>query len=47
MVNSLNSWKFNQEQRLSNQKVSYNVEIIIKSLPKIIPKKYLNSKPKP
>ena len=47
MVNSLKSWKFNQEPRLSNQKVGYNAENIIKSLPKIIPKKYLNSKSKP
>jgi hypothetical protein len=47
MVNSLKSWKFNQEPRLSNQNVGYNAENIIKSLPKIIPKKYLNSKSKP
>jgi hypothetical protein len=32
---------------MEQPKVGYNAENIIKSLPKIIPKEYLNSKPKP
>jgi len=47
MVNSLKIWKFNQEPRLSNQKSATMLKISSKVWPKIIPKEYLNSKPKP
>jgi len=47
MVNSLKSWKFNQEPRLSNQKSATMLNISSKVCPKIIPKEYLNFKPKP
>jgi hypothetical protein len=43
----LKSWKFNQEPRLSNQKSAAMLNISSKVCPKIIPKKYLNFKPKP
>jgi hypothetical protein len=46
MINSLKSWKFNQEPRLSNQKSATMLKISSKVCPKIIPKEYLNSKPK-
>ena len=47
MVNSLKSWKFNQEPRLSNQNSATMLKILSKVFPKIIPKEYLYSKPKP
>ena len=47
MVNSLKSWKFNQEPWLGNQKSATMLKISSKVWLKIIPKKYLNSKPKP
>jgi len=47
MVNSLKSWKFNQEPRLSNQKSATMLKILSKVCPKIIPKEYLYSNPKP
>ena len=39
--------KFNQEPSLSNQKSATMLKISSKVWPKIIPKEYLNSKPKP
>jgi hypothetical protein len=39
--------KVQSRTKIEQPKVGYNAENIIKSLPKNIPKKYLNSKPKP
>jgi hypothetical protein len=39
--------KVQSRTKIEQPKVSYNAENIIKSLPKIIPKEYLYSKPKP